>query len=634
MCGIAGFLMPQGGNAETLRAQAAAMGEAIRHRGPDGDGVWIDAANGVGFAHRRLSIIDLTTAAAQPMALSEDGCALSYNGEIYNFLELTQELRAAGHEVRGEGDTAMLYAALKVWGVDKSLAKINGMFAFAWWDGARRQLILARDRLGIKPLYWAETLQGCLFGSELRALLAHPACSREIEPQALAHYLRFNNVPASAAIFKGIHKLSPAHKVTFAAGQAPVISCYWNLPQLVSQAVPATDDFTEATAQLKNLLRTVVGQHMIADVPLGALLSGGIDSSLVTALMQEQASRPVKTFSVGFESTDFDEAPSARAIAAHLGTEHYETYVTAAEAQAVIPSLPKFYSEPFADSSQIPTYLVAKAAKQHVTVVLSGDGGDEGFLGYNRYRAWDSMERTPAWLLALVSSLTGLVSADRLNRWGQSLPPKLRVPQLGDKMMKLAALRQGDVADVYQRLTACWPEPELLLPDTTPLPPVLPQPVPDDPVAAMQLWDLLGYLPDDVLTKVDIASMAVALEIRVPLLDHRVLEYSLSLPRSMKLQRGVTKRILRQILKDYVPTELTERPKSGFGVPLADWLRGPLKPWAMDLLTGKNLLAAGLAPAPVLAVLHEHLSNHSNHQHRLWTILSYLSWRQEWCLLN
>lgn len=633
MCGIAGLWDQSAGQtAEALRGFATRMGDSLRHRGPDAGDVWVDAPSGIGLAHRRLSIIDLSPAGAQPMHSADGRYIIVFNGEIYNYAALAQELRAGGHRLTGDGDTAALLAALAAWGVPATLEKLYGIFAFALWDRQERTLTLARDHLGVKPLYWLQRGGLVLFGSELRALMQHPACPRMIDTMALGHYFRSGNVPAPHCIFVGINKLAPGHYVTCRAGAEPELQRYWNLNAIAQQPSDDGLSFEDATAQLRTLLLQVVQSQMVADVPLGALLSGGIDSTLVTALMQAQSDKPVKSFSIGFDHGDFDEAPYAKAIAQHLGTDHTEAYVTATEAQDVIPLLPEIYDEPFADSSQIPTYLVSKIARRQVTVALSGDGGDEGFLGYNRYRAWEKLESYPPWLWRGMAGLAGLMPPEQWNRLGQKLPARLRVPQLGDKLVKLAALGSGDTADAYRFLTSWWQEPERLVSEITPLPPVLPEPVPDDPIAAMQLWDTLGYLPDDVLTKVDRASMAVALEVRVPLLDPRVLAFSWRLPRAYKLQQGVSKRVLRAILGQYVPDNLFERPKSGFGVPLAAWLRGPLREWAEHLLAEPILDDAGLEPAPVRAVWASHLAERGNHQHQLWTVLMYIAWRQHWNL--
>ena len=640
MCGIAGYLDPERrSGTETMRQIAQRMGDSLRHRGPDAGGVWVDHDGGVALAHRRLAIIDLSPAGAQPMASADGRYVITYNGEIYNFPALAEELRTAGHAIAGGGDTAILLAAIAAWGLVAALRKINGIYAFAVWDKQARTLALARDRMGVKPLYWAQLGTKILFGSELRALLQHPECPRAIDRQALAHYFRCGNVPAPHCIIAGIHKLPPAFCIIFAPGAEPNLLRYWNLNQLATAArtaPPAPRNKTEsppyetALKDMHQLLRHAVGDQMQADVPLGALLSGGIDSAAVAALMQSQSTQPVKTFTIGFRAADFDEAPQARAVARHLGTAHTETYVTDADARAIVPQLASIYDEPFADSSQIPTYLVSKIAREQVTVALSGDGGDEVFLGYNRYRAWEKLEHWPPALRRMFGQACGLIPAEWFNALGAHLPPQLHIPQLGDKLVKFAALAQGDSASVYRRLVSWWLNPDELVQGTLPEPLHLSRPAPKDPVAAMQLWDTLGYLPDDVLTKVDRASMAVALEVRVPLLDHRIVEYSWRLPRSYKLQNGVTKRLLRDVATQYIPATLLERPKSGFGVPLAAWLRGPLRPWAEELLSVPSLQAAGLNDALIRYTWETHLAKRGNHHHKLWTVLMYLAWRQEW----
>lgn len=631
MCGIAGLWNQHGGEtADSLRQIATRMADSLRHRGPDGGAIWLDDTAGLALAHRRLAIIDLSAAANQPMVSADGRTAIVFNGEIYNYAALAEALRAAGHAVPGNGDTAALLAALSVWGVAATLPRLSGIFAFAFWERETQTLTLARDHLGVKPLYWSQRGQDFFFASELRALLQHPACPHAINPMALGAYFRSGNVPAPHCIFSGIQKLPPASYLTCRVGEEPELTRYWDLTALALQPPDMTLSYEQATTQLHDLLRHTVRDQMVSDVPLGALLSGGIDSTLVTALMQAQSQQPIRSFSIGFDNADFDEAPFARAIAAHLGTDHTETYVTATEAQEVIPLLPEIYDEPFADSSQIPTYLVAKIARQQVTVALSGDGGDEGFLGYNRYRAWEQLEAYPDCVWPLVAKTAGLLSAEQWNKLGQRLPARFRVPQLGDKLVKFAALGSGDVAEAYRSLTSWWQAPEQLMAEIPPLPAVLPYPVPDDPVAAMQLWDTLGYLPDDVLTKVDRASMAVALEVRVPLLDPQVIAFGWRAPRAYKLEKGVTKRLLRSVLNHYVPAPLLERPKSGFGVPLAAWLRGPLRDWAEHLLAEPTLDDAGLEPAPIRAVWAAHCAEQGNHQHQLWTVLMYVAWRQHW----
>jgi asparagine synthase (glutamine-hydrolysing) len=631
MCGIAGhFDTERRTGAETMRQIAQRMGDALTHRGPDAGAVWVDNDGGVALAHRRLAIIDLSPAGAQPMASADGRYVIVYNGEIYNFPALADELRAAGHAISGGSDTAVLLAAIAAWGLVVALRKLNGIYAFAIWDKQTKTLALARDRLGVKPLYWAQVGKKIIFGSELRALLQHPDCPRSVDRRALVHYFRSGNVPSPRSILAGINKLAPAHCISFTPGSEPTQLRYWNLNQIATAKPASPPPYDVAVKEMHHLLRDAVRGQMLSDVPLGALLSGGIDSSVVTAMMQAQSDQPIKTFTIGFRQADFDEAPHARAIAAHLGTAHTETYVTDADARAIVPQLASLYDEPFADSSQIPTYLVSKIAREQVTVALSGDGGDEVFLGYNRYRAWEKFEHWPPLLRRAFGAACGLLPAELFNQLGEHLPPQFHIPQLGDKLVKFAALAQGDSAAVYRRLVSWWLNPDELVPGAMPEPLYLSRPVPRDPVAAMQMWDTLGYLQDDVLTKVDRASMAVALEARVPLLDHRVVEYSWRLPRSYKLQNGVTKRMLRDIAAHYLPPAILERPKSGFGVPLAAWLRGPLRPWAEELLTPQNLQAAGLNDALIRYTWTTHLANRGNHHHKLWTVLMYLAWRQEW----
>ena len=641
MCGIAGFVAGRlQGAARQIDTIAGAMSGTLRHRGPDDDGVWSDAAAGVALIHRRLSIVDLSPAGHQPMVSADGRYIIIYNGEVYSHEEMRPALTARGAAFRGHSDTEVILESIAAFGVKTTLQQLIGMFAIALWDRRERTLTLIRDRLGIKPLYWAKFGDLFLFGSELKALRAHPDWTPRIDRNAAASFMRHNYIPAPHTVYEGVHKLEPGMILTLPWGGEPRIEGYWNAREVAQAGLanPNRGSDRELTDQLETLLKDAVRRRMIADVPLGAFLSGGIDSSTVVAMMKAADAGPVKTFTIGFDVAGFDEAPHAAAVARHLGTEHTELTVTAQQALDVIPQLPEWFDEPFADSSQIPTYLVSKMTRNHVTVALSGDGGDELFAGYNRYqltqRFWQGMSLLPRALRqGMAAALTSL-SPDRWSRLLAFLPARFPA-QIGDKLHKAAAvlaLPDGDA--VYRRLITHW-EPDQVMPRTTE-----PKGIIWDPSLAaempslldrMQLYDLITYLPDDILTKVDRASMAVALEARVPLLDHRVVEFSWALPRSAKIRRGQSKWLLRQVLYRYVPPELVERPKMGFGIPLGEWLRGPLRDWAETLLSERRLREGGLFDtAHVRRHWAEHLSGHRNWQHLLWGVLMFEAWRERW----
>lgn len=648
MCGITGFWQPSGADEDTLRARAQIMARQIEHRGPDDAAEWVDAAAGLALGFRRLAIVDLSPEGRQPMVSESGRFVIMFNGEVYNFAALRCDLESTGHRFRGHSDTEVMLAAIEEWGLTAAVQRFVGMFAFALWDRAERALHLVRDRLGIKPLYYGWMGETLLFGSELKALRAHPEFRAEIDRGALALYMRHNYVPAPYSIFLGVRKLLPGTVLTL-RGHGDRESTplpYWSVRDVAEAGArrPFSGSESEAIRDLDALLRDAVALRMVADVPLGAFLSGGVDSSTVVALMQAQSERPVKTFSIGFHEAEYNEAVQAASVARHLGTDHTELYVTSAQARDVIPQLPTMYDEPFADSSQIPTYLVSALAREHVTVSLSGDGGDELFGGYNRYfwgRAiWRRIGRVPAPMRGVAARTLLAVSPDAWNRHYELvkplLPTRLRQQQPGDKLHKLAEiLAVCSPEEMYNGLVSHWKHPADLvrggrehgtaltdrsrwatLPDFT---------------QRMMYLDSVSYLPDDILAKVDRASMAVSLEARVPLLDHRVVEFASRIPLGMKIRNGQGKWLLRQVLYQYVPAELIERPKMGFGVPIDSWLRGPLREWAEELLDERRLGQEGyFNPAPIRAKWTEHLAGTRNWQYHLWDVLQFQAWLDRW----
>lgn len=641
MCGIAGLLDPERrSTGDALEGLAENMACLLRHRGPDASGVWTEPEAGVALGHARLSIIDLSAAGAQPMASASGRYVLSYNGEVYNAGELRADLEQEGHLFRGHSDTEAIVEGFAAWGVPETVERLIGMFAFAVFDRKERVLTLVRDRLGIKPLYWGRLEGRVAFASELKAFAPLPGFPSEIDRDALAAYLCTGYVPAPASIYRGISKLEPGSMLEVRADGVVRSHRYWSALDVAErgQSLPLKADETEAVGQLEALLTDAVTRRMVADVPLGVFLSGGIDSSTVAALMQANAREPVRSFSIGFHEQSYNEADAAKAVAEHLGTDHTELYVSAAEAQSVVPKLPEIFDEPFADVSQIPTYLVSEMTRKHVTVALSGDGGDELFAGYNRYaqglRAVQALRRLPGPLPSAVSRLLSSAPPQTWDALFSAVPSGLRPRQPGDKLHKLAAVLGADPDDYYRVLVSPWAEAWSLVQGAR-----RPEPAPfakevrsrfKNELAWMQYADMVTYLPDDVLTKVDRASMAVSLEARVPLLDHRVVAFAWQLPDDLKIRRGQGKWLLRQLLYKYVPKSLVERPKMGFGVPIDAWLRGPLKEWAEDLLDPGPMAQAGyLDPEPIRLKWAEHLSGRRNWQHFLWNVLMFEAWRRQ-----
>lgn len=614
------------------------MGEAIAHRGPDDSGVWLDADAGIGLSHRRLSILDLSPAGHQPMASASGRYVIAFNGEIYNHLGLRRQLDDPAW--RGHSDTETLLAGFESWGIEQTLQRAVGMFAIALWDRETRTLTLARDRLGEKPLYYGWQGGVFLFGSELKALKQHSAFIGEVDRDALALYLRYGYIPAPYSIYRGIHKLAPGTLLQLHAGDRHLLEPmpFWSMKNVAERGQRETFQGSdlEAVAVLEEKLLDAVRLQQIADVPLGAFLSGGIDSSTIVALMQAQSTCPVRTFTIGFQEAGYNEAEHAKAVARHLGTDHTELYVTSTQAQAVIPRLATLYDEPFADSSQIPTYLVSQMAREHVTVSMSGDAGDELFGGYNRYAWATRILQRPMPLRKLLAH--GLMALSP-RAWNQLylalipvLPKSMRFVLPGDKAHKLASIlgAESQVA-IYRSLVSIWPVPaDIVLGSKDPAT-LLDEPSRWADVSEfehrMMYLDAMSYLPDDILAKVDRAAMGVSLETRVPFLDYRVVEFAWQLPLSMKIRGGQGKWILRQVLYKYVPKELIERPKMGFGVPIDAWLRGPLREWAEGLLDESRLRQEGFFnPALIRRKWNEHLSGQRNWQAQLWVILMFQAW--------
>lgn len=631
MCGITGFLDFSRSTTETeLRTNVTRMADALRQRGPDDAGVWVDAAAGVAFGHRRLSILDLSPAGHQPMSSHDGRMWIVYNGEIYNHLELRQELQSQGITFRGTSDTETLVEAIRVWGVAATVVRCRGIFAFAVFDTVENTLTLARDHLGVKPLYFGRQGSLLFFGSELKALRAHPRFQANIDRSVLPHYLRHNYIPGPYSIYAGIEKLPPGTLCVIRDSEATLRpEAYWSLTEhaLAGVANPLAGDAATVTEVVHRELQRAVGEQMLSDVPLGAFLSGGIDSSLVVALMQQQSSRPVQTFSIGFELADYNEAPFAEAVARHLGTDHTEHYVSAAEAQSVIPRLPEMFDEPFADSSQIPTFLVSQLARRHVTVALSGDGGDELFCGYRRYFA------------ALAGTRGGKIPAALRvpGNWGLRLAARCLPAGKWKKFCQRAAsfLQDADADQRYLRGMTHWPLDSGVVLGQQMLPPtdfLFPERWPKFPELQQRwMWlDTQNYLPDDILVKVDRCSMAVSLESRVPLLDPRVVETAWRVPHDKKVQGRNGKQVLRHILAQYVPRELFERPKMGFGVPIAEWLRGPLRDWSESLLDESRLKQAGYFDAKqVRQTWERHLTGHYDYAYLLWDVLMFQAWLEQ-----
>jgi asparagine synthase (glutamine-hydrolysing) len=620
-------LTPAAPERQRFEAVLRGMTDSIAHRGPDDHDCWLDPAADVGLGHRRLSILDLSPLGRQPMRSASGRYVICFNGEVYNFARLRAELEPLGHAFRGGSDTEVMLAAIEQWGLAAAVSRFIGMFAFALWDAKERTLHLVRDRLGIKPLYYGAAGRDFVFGSELKALRAHPGFDATIDREALALYFRHNYIPAPRSICRDARKLPAGCILSIRPGGEPAITSYWSAEAAYRAGGqnPWTGSEDEALDRLEALLGDAVDLRMIADVPLGAFLSGGIDSSLVVALMQARSPRPVQTFSIGFAERRFNEAPHAAAVARHLGTEHTELMVSERELLDIVPLVPRFWDEPFADSSQIPTYAVNHLARNHVTVALSGDGGDELFYGYDRYfftqRVWAALSRLPFPLRKAMAMC------------GKALPQGL-VDRLGGSAHRLRwrldALGLRSFDELYGYFLSHFKDPAAIVLGTANPPDNTPAPLADR-FAWMSLCDVMGYLPDDILVKVDRASMAVALEARVPLLDHRVVEFAATLPTAMKVQSGQGKHLLRRLLYRHVPRELVDRPKMGFGVPIDEWMRGKLRPWCEDLLDTGAIRRQGLLDARLVErIWREYLAGRGNWSYHLWDVLMFQAWLGHW----
>ena len=635
MCGIAGLFSLRSAAEADPAVTALAMVDTLAHRGPDGRDSWGDREAGVGLGHRRLSIVDLTDTGTQPMHSADGRYVITFNGEIYNFRELRAELEQRGHRFRGTSDTEVMLEAYTAWGPEQAVQKFAGMFAFALFDRQTRTLRLVRDRLGVKPMYWTIAGGTLLFGSELRALMAHPAFRKEVDPESLDAMLRYSYVPAPATIFKNVFKLPAASILTVRAGEEPVISGYWRLPEIAARA-PTPRSEADAVEAIDVLLRQSVRQRMIADVPLGAFLSGGTDSSVIVALMQAVSDRPVKTYTVGSRDAAYDESNEARAVAQHLRTDHMEVMLEADAARDMATNVADWFDEPFGDSSQIPTYLVAKATRAHVTVALSGDGGDELFGGYPKYammeNIWRFAGKMPLPARTAAAAALGIVPNSLLERTAAIALDAARAERIGEKASRLRmALKSANADDAAIALATVGLNERGLVTGAQGSLNLAPYSAaaPSDITSRMQLHDMLTYLPDDILTKVDRCTMAVSLEAREPLLDHRLIEFVWSLPQALRHGNGTPKYLLRAVLRRYLPEHMIDRPKRGFSVPLATWLRGPLRGWAEDQLAPDKLMPA-FDSRRVSTLWQSYLNGSNDNTTGMWNVLMAQAWARRW----
>jgi len=658
MCGITGIVAPSISDKEILMGMATSMANTICHRGPDDFGVWVDPAFHLAFSHRRLSVQDLSTAGHQPMASSTGRFHIVFNGEIYNFQLLSKELQRLGHIFHGHSDTEVLLMAIEQWGLEEALSRITGMFAWVAWDNKEKELILCRDRMGEKPLFFGWVDQCFVFASELKALKQAFPNSLEIDQDSLASFFRFGYVPTPHAIYKNVFKLQPG--TVLRVPLSPLVSVngfspisgktkfspqpYWSLTDIVSQGLsnPCRNE-RDAINEFDQLLRKTVSQQIIADVPVGAFLSGGIDSSLISAVMQAVTDKPIRTFTVGFKEKDFDEAPYARSIANHLGTDHHEYYVSAKEGLSLIESVPYYWDEPFADSSQIPSLLIAKIASQNVKVCLTGDGGDELFCGYNRYfvnaNLWSLKRKLSPKLAEMLGKAISIPSPKSWERvyslFNELSGYKKSQANIGLKMQKLSDLfRITSIEDTYFYLMSYWHNPKHLVRHYQEADSIIDRKANPDLgsfIFDAMYWDQLGYLVDDNLVKGDRSSMAFSLETRMPLLDHHIVEFSWRIPLKMKYRRGQSKWILRQALYRYVPKNLIDRPKMGFSVPISDWLKGPLKDWATDLINSKNASETDILNKKIIQeIWSQHMKGTHDHSHKIWAVCMFLAWLERY----
>lgn len=613
------------------------MAATLAHRGPDGHDVWADAAAGIGLGHRRLAIVDLSPTGAQPMHSADGRFVIIYNGEVYNFPELRQQLIAKGHAFRGTSDTEVMLAAFTEWGVQAATSKFIGMFAFAVFDRRDRTLYLVRDRLGVKPLYYSTIDRTLVFGSELRALMTYPGFKRDVDRDAVASLVRYSYIPAPATIFRNVQKLPPGSILTAKAGGDIRITTYWDLASVIRPREPVRATFEEASEAIEKLIHDAVQRRMLADVPVGAFLSGGTDSATIVAMMQLGATQKARTFTVGFQDGVYDETAAAREVARHLGTDHCEIRLDEGTALNLVPEIAGWFDEPFADSSQLPTYLVSRATRQHVTVALSGDGGDEVFGGYPKYNwldsTWKRSRAVPAALRSIAGHSLQAMPENAYRKLASLLLESGSSERIGERARRLgAALSAPSVDAAIAAMNVVGIADQGIVPGAKAIAPILPDGIGDldDITARMRATDFAGYLPDDILTKVDRCSMAVSLEAREPLLDHRLVEFVWSLP--PEIQRGhEPKALLKSVLRRHVPPALVDRPKRGFSVPLAQWLRGPLRGWADDLLSPTALAKNEfLDKERVGRLWRRHLSGAESNPTGLWNMLMFSAWSERW----
>ena len=641
MCGICGLIhSKQVTPAYDSKQVIIMMREKLAHRGPDQSGEWVNKENEVYLGHRRLSVIDLSDKGRQPMISNCGNYVITFNGEVYNYLELKKELSSKGYNFSGQSDTEVVLAACIVWGVRHAVERMIGMFAFSIWNCRLDTLTLVRDRLGIKPLYWHYTNKRMAFASELKSFSVIPDWNPEIDNDAFTSFIRYGYVPSPASIYKNVSKLSPGTILTWVRGKSPKIEKYWDPLSYASNSNEIIESDDQAIDKLDILLEDAVKKRMVADVPLGSMLSGGIDSSIVTALMQKNNMQSVKTYSIGFHESDYNEAYHASKVAKYLKTDHTELYLEPNHAIDIIPKLPDIYDEPFADSSQIPTYLISQLLGEHVTVGLSGDGGDELFAGYNRYKWADKFalgsKLVPTTIRKTFTKIINSISPISWDNFSQCLPSRVKYNNFADKLYKVASiLPLNNEQDIYRELVSQWSNPQSIVKYSGEIKTVaiennLKANI-DNYISRMQYMDMVSYLPDDILVKLDRASMAVGLEARVPLLDHRVVEFALKQPIKMRQRNGKSKWLLRQLLHRYIPSQIIERPKMGFSIPIGQWLRGPLREWSQDLLSSEQLKKHDFFNNDVAQkYLNEHMMGHRNHQYKLWVLLMFQSWHSKW----